>query len=154
MRGFFKALVPEKARRPVATPVRPVAIPVPRPVAIPAPPRATPQDITLARAVLPDGTRTSIPVAHGMVSAFLAGTKANVTSSLVKWVQYDRKKGELTVVFLPESLARHGVYGNVSEKEAIAFYNAPSKGGFVHDHLWGPRLPNGRYAGLKPWRPL
>ncbi len=117
--------------------------PVPKPVAVPQP-------ITLGRSEPPTGQRTTVGVPHGLVTAFIAGTLTYVTSSWLNSAQYDQREQELTITFLD---GHREIYGDINETEAASFYAAPSKGGWVHDYLLGPRLPGGTYTGLKPHRP-
>jgi len=149
-RGFWSGLFGDRKRpakpvatpvgrggKPVATPVRPVATPV-RPIAIPVPqikPVAVPQPMTIGRGEEPTGERTDIVVPHEGVEMFLAGTKLNVTSSWLSWVKYDRAAEEMEAQFLDGFRC---TYEDISEGEASSFFDAPSKGGWVHDHILGP----------------
>ena len=121
---------------------KPVATPVNRPV-------AQRQAMTLGRAEVPTGRRTSTPVPHTMVDAFLAGTKTFVTSSWLAYAEYHRQQRELEIGFLDGFVA---TYEDIDEALAATFYHAPSKGGFVHDYLLGPGwVPGRRETARKRW---
>lgn len=114
-------------------------------------PVALPQDITLGRSSVPTGQRTNIGVPHdeGMIAPFLSGTVLNVTSSWLRAVKYRRGTSELEAWFLD---GFHCTVRDFSEEEAVAFYRAPSKGGFWHDVVLGPGYVKGQPStAAKHW---
>ena len=158
--GFIKRM--ERAIGPRVSAPRPVATPVnPRPV-------ATPADIILPRKMqtheqekdwqkkqghygTSEGAVPLPEAPHRPTSAFLAGTLANVTSSVIAWGKYDHARAELTLGFLPSTGLTTTVYEGITAEEAAGFYAAGSKGGWWHDVCLGRGWkPGGGTA--KAWR--
>ncbi len=93
-----------------------------------------PSPRTIPRGELPTGERTNIqhPLAQEDVDAFLNGEMQQLLSSNVDKAQYDSERQILYIWYLGGECWAYDPY---TEKEAAMFMEAPSKGGFIWDHI-------------------
>jgi hypothetical protein len=98
-------------------------------------------------------SRAASPSPPSGADDFLFGKALFPVSDLVASAKYHLGRKELEIRFVQKFLGGAvAFYEDVSEAEARDFYNATSKGSWVHANLFGPwdaRVK--RYAGLKKW---